>query len=64
MLELVRWIVACFVVLACASSAWSQQWTESFENGLGNAKPYHRNDSTFSAGISSKARHSRWMTSR
>ncbi|MBC8870014.1 MAG: hypothetical protein H8E44_11380 [Planctomycetes bacterium] len=56
MLELVRWIVACFVVLACASSAWSQQWTESFENGLGNAKPYHRNDARAELEIASDVR--------
>ncbi len=44
MLRLVRCILACLSVAACVSCAWCQQWTESFENGLGSAKPYHRND--------------------
>ena len=44
MLELVRCTLACLSVAACVSCAWGQQWTESFESGLGNAKPYHRED--------------------
>ena len=41
MLRLKKWTLTFFVVAACAPSAWCQQWTESFENGQGGAKPYH-----------------------
>ena len=44
MFKLVVWILTCLVVAVCVPSAWCQQWTESFESGLGNAKPYHRDD--------------------
>ena len=35
-------VLACFVVFACTASARGEVWSEGFENGLGSAKPYHK----------------------
>jgi len=39
-----RWVVSCFIVAACVRSAQCQQWTESFEDGLGGTSPYHNDE--------------------
>ena len=47
------WGLACFVCAVCVPSAWCQEWAESFERGLGSAKPYHRDGSTAQLAIES-----------
>lgn len=35
------WILASLILVSSSPAAWCQEWVQSFEKGLGSAKPYH-----------------------